>query len=261
MIKAVLLDLDGTLFIGKSAIPGAERALEALRARGIRVFFLTNASTRTRKGTVEKLKGMGIIAHYSEIFGSSFMVADYIATRHPEKTVYCLSERGMHEELAEKGVKTVEDDSADIVAVGLDRQLTYGKLSIAFRAIMKGAVFIASNDDATFPVEDGFLPGSGALVAAVQYSTGKKPIVLGKPNRYGVDLLLRTFRLRKSEVIIVGDRLETDILTGRRIGVKTVLVLTGVSKKKNIRKLKRDERPDYVIKSVALLPGLLSRLG
>jgi len=261
MIKAVLLDLDGTVFRGKTAIPGAEGALETLRRDGVKVFFLTNASTRSRKRTVEKLGGMGLAAHEGEVFGSAYMVADYIATKHPGKKVYCLSEGGIQDELLDKGIEVVEDESADIVAVGLDRKLTYEKLATAYKAIANGAVFIASNDDATFPVEGGFLPGAGAMVAAVERSTGKKPIVLGKPNRYGVELLLKENKLKKEEALIVGDRIETDILTGKNCGMRTVLVLTGVAKKEDLKKLSGKDKPDFVIESVAGLPKLLSSLG
>jgi HAD superfamily hydrolase (TIGR01450 family) len=166
----------------------------------------------------------------------------------------------MQEELAGKGVKVVQDDSADIIAVGLDRTLNYEKLAIAFKAISRGALFIASNEDISFPVEDGFLPGAGAMVAAVERSTGKKPVVLGKPNRYGVELLLRENGLKKSEALMVGDRIETDILTGKHAGVRSVLVLTGASKKADIKRLRERERPDFVIESVAKLPELISRL-
>jgi len=257
MIRAVLLDLDGTVFRGKSAIAGAEEALERMRSMGIKVFFLTNASTRSRKSTVEKLARMGLVAYEREVFGSAYMVADYIATKHPGKKVFCLSEGGIQDELGEKGVRIVDDDSADIVAVGLDRRLTYERLAIAYKAIEKGALFIASNDDATFPVEEGFLPGAGAMVAAVERSTGKKPLVLGKPNRYGVELLLRENCLKKGDALIVGDRLETDILTGKHSGIRTALVLTGVAKKGDVDKLGKEEKPDFVLESIAGLPRLL----
>jgi len=257
-IRAVLLDLDGTVFVGRTAVPGAEKALESMRSMGIKVFFLTNASTRSRKSTVDKLKGMGLVASESEIFGSAYMVADYIATKHPGKKVFCVSEGGIQDELSLKGIEIAEDESADIVAVGLDRKLTYEKLATAHKAIAKGALFIASNDDATFPVEGGFLPGAGAMVAAIERSTGKKPIVLGKPNKYGVELLLKENRLKREEALIVGDRIETDILTGKHNGIRTVLVLTGVARKEDVSKLEEKEKPDFVLGSIAGLPKLLA---
>jgi HAD superfamily hydrolase (TIGR01457 family) len=259
-IKAVLLDMDGTVFRGRTAIKGAAKALDRLRGSGVKIFFLTNSSTRTRKSNMEKLNAIGLHASEGEVFGSAYLVADYIATKYPGRKVFCISEGGMQEELAGKGVKVVQDDSADIIAVGLDRTLNYEKLAIAFKAISRGALFIASNEDISFPVEDGFLPGAGAMVAAVERSTGKKPVVLGKPNRYGVELLLRENGLKKSEALMVGDRIETDILTGKHAGVRSVLVLTGASKKADIKRLRERERPDFVIESVAKLPELISRL-
>jgi len=264
MIKAALLDLDGTLFVGKTAIPGAVQTLGTLRSNGVKVFFLTNASTRNRKSTAEKLKGLGFIANESEIFCSSYMVADYIATNHPGKTVFCVSEGGIQDELSEKKIKMVDSEKADIIVVGLDRTLTYEKLAIAHKAIANGALFLATNDDSTFPVENGTLPGSGAMVAAVERSTGKKALIIGKPNRYGIDLLLRENSLKKDEVIIVGDRLETDILTGKRNRIKSALVLTGVAKKEDLEKLKKSgkekDMPDFVLDSVNDLMGLIKRL-
>ncbi len=259
-IKVVLLDLDGTLLRGKTAISGAARALEQMRGFGIKVFFLTNASTHTRKSTVKKLKAAGLFARESEVFCSSYMIADYIATKYPGRKVFCISEAGMQDELLDKGVQVVRDEHADIVAVGLDRKFTYEKLATAFKAIRRGALFIASNEDMMFPVEGGFLPGAGAIVAAMKKCTGKKPIVLGKPNRYGVELLLRENKLNKEETLIVGDVIETDVLTGKNAGIRSVLVLTGVAKKEDLKKLKMRERPDFVLESVAGLPGLLSKL-
>ncbi len=259
-VKAVLLDLDGTLFLGRTAIPGAAKALEAIRASGVRVFFLTNASTRSRQSIVGKLEGMGIRASEAEVFGSAYMVADYIAMKCPGRAVFCISEGGLQDELRARGIGIVEDDSAGVVAVGLDRKLTYEKLAIAFRAISKGALFVASNDDPRYPVEDGFLPGAGAMVAAVERSTGKRPVVLGKPNRYGVEMLIRENGLGKKELLVVGDQLDTDVLIGKKNGIRSVLVLTGVTKKSDLKKMKKNEKPDYVIDSIVQLPALLARL-
>ena len=260
MIHVVLLDLDGTLFVGKTPIPGVADALNKLRADGLKLFFLTNASTRNRKSTAEKLRGMGFTASEEEIFCSAYMIADFISTNHPGKKVFCVSEGGIQDELAAKGIEIVNDENADIVVVGLDRKLTYEKLAIAHKAIGKGALFLASNDDSTYPVENGFLPGAGSMVAAVSCSTKKKPLVLGKPNKYGINLLLKENKLKKSEVVVVGDRIETDILTGKRNKILSVLVLSGVAKKEDLENLKEKEKPDYVIDSVNELPELITKL-
>jgi len=257
MIRALLLDLDGTVFRGNTAIPGAEKTLERLRKMGIGLFFLTNGNNRTRAQYVQKLKRMGLNAREKEVYTSAYATAEYIKDNHPGKSVFCVSEGGIQEELREKGIRVVEDDSAGIVAVGLDRKFDYKKLTIAFHAIAKGALFIATNEDPAFPVEEGSLPGAGAMVGAIEKSSGVKPLLIGKPNRYGIELLLRHNSLKRSEVLIVGDRLQTDIKCGKNNRIKSVLVLSGVAKKKDLKKLKKNELPDYVLNSINGLPGLL----
>jgi len=162
----------------------------------------------------------------------------------------------MKEEFEKNKIKVVDDDSAEIVVVGLDRTLDYKKLSIGYRAIMKGAEFIATNTDATYPVEDGFLPGAGVMVAAIERCTGKKPVVVGKPESYFAELVIKENSLDKEKIIFVGDRLETDIQFAKRSGIKSVLVLTGVSRKEDIKEIK----PDFVIDTVNELPELLHKV-
>jgi HAD superfamily hydrolase (TIGR01457 family) len=258
MIKSILIDMDGTLFRGETAIPGAEKTLERLRVMGLKLFFLTNANNKTRAQLVAKLKKMKLMADENEIYSSAYATAIFIKENHPTKTVFCVSTGGIQDELSAKGIKVAEDDSAGIVAVGLDQTFNYKKLTIAFRAISKGALFIATNEDAAFPVEDGSLPGAGAMVGAIERSTGVKPILIGKPNKYGIELLLKNNNLKHSEVLIIGDRLETDIMCGKNNGLKSVLVLTGVAKKDDLKKIKKEEKPDYVLDSINELPDLLT---
>lgn len=256
MLKAVLFDLDGTLYKGKTAIPGAEETLERLRKEGIRIFFITNAATRSRAGIVEKLTGMGIHAEENEVYGATYATARYITSNFPGKTVFCIGEKGMKDEFEKHKIKLVDDDSAEIIVVGLDRTIDYRKLSIGYRSIMKGAEFIATNTDATYPVEDGFLPGAGVMVAAIERCTGKKPFVVGKPESYFAELVIKENNLKKNEIIFVGDRLNTDIHFAKRAEIKSVMVLTGVSKKEDIK----DIKPDFVIDTVNELPELLHKV-
>ncbi len=258
MVKAVLLDLDGTIYKGKTAIPGANETMEKLRSSGIKLFFVTNAATRSRVGVAEKLAGMGIRAEEEEMYCTTYATARYITKNHPGKTVFCIGEQGMKDEFGKHGITVVEDDSAGIVVVGLDRTIDYKKLSIGYRAIGKGAEFIGTNGDVVYPVEDGFLPGAGALVAAVESCTGKKPFIIGKPESYFAELINEEKKLDKSEMIIVGDRLDTDIRFGNNTGIKSVLVLTGVTKREDIEKSK--DKPDYVIESINELPSILEGL-
>lgn len=245
MIKAVIFDLDGTLYIGKKAIPGAEKKVKELRSKGVKTLFLTNAATRSRKGVAEKLQKMGIGVSEDEVYCTSYFVARYISENHPEERVMVIGESGLFEELKKAGVETVKKN-CDIVTIGLDREFSYQKLADALRELNEGAILVSSNHDYTFPVENGMMPGTGSLVAAVEAASGKRAYVVGKPNTYGFDLIKKENRLRKNEVIIVGDRLDTDITFAKKCGIKSALVLTGVTKKEDIKKIK----PDYVFDSI-----------
>jgi len=258
MLRAILLDLDGTIYKGKTAIEGANVVLDLLREKGMMIFFVTNAATRSRVGVVEKLRGMGIHAEEKEMYCTTYAAARYITGNFGGKTVFCIGEQGMKDEFRRHGISIVEDDSAGIVVVGLDRTINYEKLSAGYRAIAKGAGFIATNCDVVYPVEDGYLPGAGALVAAMESCTGKKPFVIGKPETYFVELIREEEKLGKDEMIVVGDRAETDIMFAKNAGIKSVLVLTGVVRKEEIEKM--EERADYVIDSIRDLPSLLEKI-
>ncbi|HID72537.1 TPA: HAD-IIA family hydrolase [Candidatus Micrarchaeota archaeon] len=250
MFKAVLLDLDGTVYKGKSAIEGAKETIETLRENGVSIFYLTNASTKSRERRVDVIRKFGIGAEKGEIYSSAYAAAKYIAENHPGKTVFEVGVGGIVDELEERGIRLVADSSAGVVVVGLDRTLSYDKLAIASKAIMDGAEFIAANEDATFPVEEGFMPGSGAVVAFVRTATGKEPFILGKPNSYMIELVMEEHGFRKEDMVIVGDRLDTDILAGKNAGIKTALVLTGVATREDVEKLEKGKRPDYVLDSI-----------
>ncbi|MFH0738020.1 MAG: HAD-IIA family hydrolase [Candidatus Micrarchaeota archaeon] len=255
MIKAVIFDLDGTLYVGKTPVPGAAERLAELRGKGIKVLFLTNAATRSRKGIVDKLKKMGFSAEKDEVYGGAFMLARYISEKHPGKTVYVVGEKGIFEEFKDAGIETA--DRADIVAVGLDRHVTYEKLAKAHVNIEKGALFIASNRDHTYPTEEGHLPGAGAIVAALENSSGKSPIVVGKPNLYVLNLIEKDHLIKREEMLMVGDRLETDVAFAKDGGMQAALVLTGSTRKEEIAKRgamkKNGKSPDFVFDSVAKL--------
>ncbi len=250
MIKAFIFDLDGTIYCGKTPIPGAAQALENLRKGGKKVLFYTNAGTKSRQAVVTKLRDMGFTAKKEEIYCGSQLLAKYIAKNYPKKSVFVVGESGIFEELELLGIEP-SYDKADIVAVGLDRHFNYEKLAKSLEILNGGAVFIASNLDNTFPTERGDRPGCGAIVAAIEKASGKKPLVVGKPNTYAIDLIKKDHNLKNSEILMVGDRVDTDILFAKKCKIKSALVLTGTTKKNKKYKIK----PDYVFDSVVTLPS------
>jgi 4-nitrophenyl phosphatase len=251
-IKAVIFDLDGTLYLGKTAIAGAGEAIRRLKKQGRKVFFLTNAATRSRAGVAAKLRQMGFMADEKEVLAGAYLLARYIARNYPGKTVYVVGERGMHEEFAAAGIKEAEE--ADIVAVGLDREFTYDKLARAFLNIRRGAVFLASNMDNVFPTEEGELPGTGSIAQAIEFSTKRKPYVVGKPNTLAFEILKKEHNLKAEEVLFVGDRLDTDLAFAKACGIRSCLVLSGHVKKEGVAGISGTGlAPDVVLESVAEL--------
>lgn len=237
------VDLDGVVYRGSELISGADEKVHELKDWG-RVVFLTNNSTKSRREYALKLNRMGIPCDETDIVTSAYAAALYISDNFGSSKVYPVGEYGLTYELWMQGHHISE--SADVVVAGLDRSLTYRKLAIALANIRNGAAFIATNRDATLLTERDILPGAGAIVAALETASGVSPVVVGKPETYIVEGVLRRLGIKPDECTIIGDRLETDILLGKRLGMKTVLVLSGVSKDAG-----GTIRPDITARSLA----------
>ncbi len=262
VIKALIIDLDGVVYRGNTAIPGVQKAIEELKSIG-KLLFLTNNATLTRADYVKKLDRMGIKTSVNEILTSAYAAAVYLERDGKGSKVYAIGEKGLKSELKAKGFKLLslkKAEDADYVVVGLDRKFNYKKLTAGLKAILKGAKFIATNTDATWPYEKGVLPGAGSMVAALEACSKVKPIVIGKPSRIIMEIALEMLEVSSSEVLVVGDRLETDILAGKLINAKTALVLTGVTSVKDVEKAPDKMKPDLVVQSLAHLPAALKNL-
>ncbi len=257
-----IFDLDGVIYRGDSVLPFAADALAALRGAGASIFFLTNNSTQTRESFRAKIEGMGIPVLPGEIMTSAYAAALYFQEQHlAGATAYVVGEEGVVDELSRVGVRVQQGEDregpTDAVVVGLDREFTYRKLWHAQQAILAGALFIATNGDLTYPVEGGqLIPGGGSLVAAVQAASGVEPTVIGKPESYALLKILDLAGATPAETTMVGDRLDTDILAGRRMGFRTVLVLTGVTGQDDVDNAPPEMRPDNVIPDLSYLLGL-----
>jgi 4-nitrophenyl phosphatase len=243
-IKNLILDMDGVLYRGNQALPGAGEFIRMLQKKKIPFLLLTNNSTRTPAQYVAKLHGMGIEVAKDDILTSAQATALYLEQVVPSRAgVYVIGEEGLRAAMLEKGYRLV-DEGADVVVVGLDRHLTYDKLKIATLAIRRGALFIGSNPDKSLPTEEGFYPGAGSLLATVEAATNVTPTVIGKPQTAIFDLALAKLGVGKEGTAIVGDRLETDILGGYRANLITILVTSGVTTRQDLDS--SDIKPDFV---------------
>jgi HAD superfamily hydrolase (TIGR01450 family) len=221
-----LLDLDGVVWLGDDPIPGAAAAIGRLRASGRAVGFFTNNSFARRADLIEKFAAHDIEADEHDIMSSAEAAADLVA---PGERVFVLGGNGIVEALQAKGIEILPAEAsmhAEVVIVGLDRDLHFDRLTAATRAVSGGARLIGTNDDATYPTPSGPLPGGGALLAAVAYATGVTPIVAGKPHQPAADLVAARFG---KIAVMVGDRPSTDGMFGRRLGARFALVRSGVT--------------------------------
>lgn len=254
-LSSFILDMDGVLYVGTTPIEGAAEAVERLRARGKKLVFSTNNSAHTRKAYARMLGKMGIAAKESEIVTSAYVTSLYLRKHAPDAKIFVIGELGLKQELKMAGLDLLPDkraEEATHVVVGLDRGVTYEKLSLALRALLAGAELVATNADSTYPTEAGLSPGAGAIVGALVYSSGKRPsVIVGKPSPDMIRACLDVMGSKPKETAIVGDRLDTDIKAGKRLGLATILVLTGATTKQDVERVRGTRMaPDFVIPSI-----------
>ena len=256
--KAYIFDLDGVIYRGEELQAGATEIIQTLRSKGAKVYFLTNNSTQSRSDYAEKLSRLGLPTEPEAVMTSAYATALYLRERKPEDCrAYVVGESGLRHELRSEGIQIVEEPNGrpiDFVVAGLDREFNYTKLFNAQQAIFKGAIFVATNRDPTFPLEEGLLyPGGGTMVAAIQTATGVDPQVIGKPETYSINKVMDLAGAAPEDTIVVGDRLDTDVWGGKRAGTRTVLVLTGVTTEAQARNAPDEMKPDRIIRSLVEL--------
>ncbi|MFB4210499.1 TIGR01457 family HAD-type hydrolase [Shouchella sp. JSM 1781072] len=224
--KRYLFDLDGTVYNGDTPIDSAVAFIHKLNQQAIPYGFITNNSTKTTEQVADKLRKFHILVEPKQIVTSASATALYVKKQAANSSVYVIGETGLQNAFADF---QKDDEQPDAVIVGLDRQITYEKLSKAARLIREGAQFIATNPDRMLPSADGLVCGNGALVAAIAYAAQKEPITIGKPNEEIVSMALEQLQFSKDETIVVGDNYETDIMTGIQAGLATLHVQTGIT--------------------------------
>lgn len=220
--------MDGTIYLGQHLIEGADFFLDLLQKKEKKAIFVTNNSSKNRCDYRHRLNNMGIDVDPENIYTSGEATIHYLQNTFPEATVYLLGTPILEKDFEDAGFKLVSDSRPDVVVVGFDTTLTYDKLWLACDHLRAGAAYLATHADLNCPLEEGrYMPDAGAIIKFIEASTGKTPLVIGKPNRHMLEGLLDKYLLKQDEVAVVGDRLYTDIELGLRAGITTILVLSG----------------------------------
>jgi len=233
--RAFLLDIDGVLVRGGEPIPGAAEAVEALRERG-QVLLLSNNSSRSRVGVAERLGNLGFAFKPEAIVPSSYVVARWLLESEGTSPVWTIGEDGLRAELELAGHRIVSPDKAEWLVIGICWDFNYAMLAEALAFLLNGGRYIATNTDATFPTPEGPRPGAGAVVGAIQGMGFQPHAVIGKPSPIAYRVALEQVDAPKEAVLMIGDRLETDILGARDSGIDSALVLTGISTREDIER-------------------------
>jgi len=250
-LSLFLVDVDGVIVKGRTQIPGASQAIEALRRHGATVIFVTNNASRSRISLAQELCEIGIDADPEQTLTTAYIAARRLQNADSRR-IFMVGEAGLREELTNAGLTVVGDDAedCDAVVVGIDRAFTYGKMASANRFIRKGAEFIATNTDATLPTERGEDPGAGAIVASIARCTGRRPKIMGKPSPNLVRMALEMTGKGLRQTAVVGDRPETDMAMARRSGCLGILLLTGISTHRRRGEYPVRQRPHLIFSSL-----------
>lgn len=228
-VKALILDMDGVLWKESDAIGDLPQVFNHIQALGLDYVLATNNATKTQAKYVEKLAGFGAQIPEEKIVNSSMAVAYLLRKRFPSGgNVYIVGETGLVEALEHASFHQAEKDCVAVIA-SMDRGISFEKLKRATLLIRSGVPFYATNPDRTYPTPEGLIPGAGSLIGSLEISTDVKPIIAGKPNPTLYEFALERLGTLPSQTLVVGDRLETDILGGQNLGCPTALVLSGIA--------------------------------
>ena len=265
-IELAIFDLDGVIYRGETLIPNVDNVIKEFKSHSIKVVYNSNNSTATRQTYVERLRNFNIQSEISDFYTSASITSVEITKIKKNAKIFVIGEKGLRSELEslDHTIVTKPKDYKDIdfVIVGLDRDFKYDNLAIAQKCILEGgAQFYATNADSTLPVARGLKPGAGVMVNALITCTNTQPVrIFGKPEPFGIEMILHDTKISAENAVIFGDRLNTDILAGNRAGIKTIAVLTGVTSMEMINELKmkaenlslseRNLLPDLVIEKL-----------
>ncbi|PTR45005.1 NagD protein [Rhodococcus sp. OK611] len=247
-----LMDMDGVLVHEDHLIPGADEFLAELQTAGTPFVVLTNNSIRTPRDLRARLVQTGLDIPEEAIWTSALATATFLRTQRPNGSAYVVGESGLTTALHDIGY-VLTDRDPDYVVLGETRTYSFEAITTAIRLIERGARFLATNPDATGPSREGSLPATGSVAALITRATGREPYYVGKPNPLMMRSALRAIGAHSEHTLMIGDRMDTDVVSGLEAGLQTILVLTGISTRASVEMF--PYRPTRVIESVADLVG------
>jgi NagD protein len=247
-IKNFITDMDGVLVKGSRLIPGADEFIARLEQLGREYLVLTNNPLYTPRDLAHRLRSIGLRIPPERLFSSAMATAHFLQSQRPHGTAFVIGESGLTQAIHEIGY-VITDIDPDYVVLGETVAYNYQNITKAIRLIANGARFIATNPDVTGPTEAGIVPGCGSMAALIEKASGRAPFFVGKPNPLMMRTALNYLDVHSEDTVMIGDRMDTDIVAGVQSGMRTILVLTGVTSSADIERY--PYRPTWVVESVA----------
>jgi NagD protein len=248
MPKNYLIDMDGVLVRGSQPVPGANEFIDRLQAAGAKFLVLTNNSLYTPRDLQARLQRIGLDVPAESIYTSALATAQFLHSQHPGGSAFVIGEAGLTTALHDLGY-VITDHQPDYVVLGETTTYSFERITLATRLVAAGARFIATNPDVSGPGDGGLVPATGAVAALISAATGVRPYYIGKPNPLMMRTALWRLDAHSEESIMVGDRMDTDIIVGTESGLETILVLTGVTRREEVERF--PYRPTRIVESVA----------
>jgi NagD protein len=245
--KGFIIDMDGVLYHGNRLLPGVIPFVEWLKKEEKKFLFLTNSSARSPRELAEKLSRLGIEVKEERFYTSGLATASFLKKQKPGGSAYVIGESGLINALYNVGY-SMNEINPDYVVVSETRDYNYDKIEHAINLVLRGARLLGTNPDVSGPVEKGIAPATKALIAPIEIATGKKAYFIGKPNPYIMRHAIKTIDCHSEESLIIGDRMDTDIIAGIESGIDTLLVLSGITRKEDIQRY--SYQPTYILEGI-----------
>jgi NagD protein len=245
--KGFICDMDGVIYHGNKLLPGVKKFVEWLKAEEKSFVFLTNSSERTPKELQEKLSRLGIEVDHTHFYTSALATATFLASQHPKGSAYIIGEAGLINALYNVGY-TMNNVNPDYVVMGESKSYSFDRIELAVNLVLKGAKLIGTNPDVSGPIENGITPATKALIAPIEMATGRNAYFIGKPNPLMMRIAVKKLGIEPEETVIIGDRMDTDIIAGIESEIDTALVLSGITDMEGMRYF--PYRPRFVLNGV-----------